>query len=113
VHQLEVLLLLRRYADREWFAREVGRELYTHSISAADEMDRLCKMGFAVRSAEQPEPKWRYQAQSEEYDQLVNELAETYRMYRLKVIDAIFAIPQDSIRQFSDAFRIRSEEDQK
>jgi hypothetical protein len=110
VHQLEVLLLLHRYPERHWFAREVGQELYTHPVSAKDEMTRLKNMGFLTSVAEGVDEEYWYLPQSEYLAEIASGLAESYRSHRLKVIDAIFSHSQENLRQFSDAFRLRKED---
>ncbi len=111
VHQLEVLLLLRRYSDRGWLAREIARELYTEPLAVADELKRLEKLGFltCVSASNPLEDRYRYQAATPELDTVMTDLSEAYRSYRFRVIDAIFATPEDHIKHFSDAFKFRKE----
>lgn len=112
VHQLEVLLLLKRYTDRKWLAREIGQELYTNATAASDELERLASLGFFEVSEDgnAGERRYRYHAKSHDLDAAVIELASAYRNYRVRVIDAIFSRPQDNLRNFSDAFRLGKEE---
>jgi DNA-binding MarR family transcriptional regulator len=111
VHQLEVLLLLERYSDREWKASEIARELYTDPSAVAGEIEHLRKLGMVKILADDVQPsRVKFQPADEELATLAKELAGAYKMYRLRVIDAIFATP-DPLKEFSDAFKFRKEED--
>lgn len=112
VHQLEELLLLQRYNERRWRANEVGRELYTHVMSAEDEMKRLRHMGFVKSEGQPPDELFWYEPSDEQVKRLLEGLAEAYRNYRVRVIDAIFAPSQDALKQFSDAFSLKPREPQ-
>jgi hypothetical protein len=103
VAQLDVLLLLRAAADKEWTVPEVARALVTQPEAAAGWLDDLRQRGLASES----ESRYRYSPASPELDQIVDELAESYAKYRVAVIGLIFARPSERITSFADAFRIR------
>lgn len=107
VHQLELLLLLRRYSERAWLAAEVARELYSEPLAVEDELESLRKMGFLTSvETDNPGKRYRYAPADAETKIAMDELAEAYRNYRVRVIDAIFSRPKQDLKQFSDAFRI-------
>jgi hypothetical protein len=103
VAQLEVLLLVRAAADKEWTASEVARALVTQPEAAAGWLEDLRTRGLATES----EGRYRYRPASAELDQIVDALAESYATYRVAVIGLIFARPSERITSFADAFRIR------
>jgi hypothetical protein len=103
VAQLEVLLLVRAAADKEWTASEVARALVTQPEAAAGWLEDLRGRGLATES----EGRYRYTPASAELDQIVDALAESYATYRVAVIGLIFARPSERITSFADAFRIR------
>jgi hypothetical protein len=103
VAQLEVLLLLRAAADKQWTAAEVARALVTQPEAAAGWLDDLTERGLASESA----GRYRYVPADAQVDRTVDALAESYAKYRVAVIGLIFARPSDRLTEFADAFRIR------
>jgi hypothetical protein len=103
VAQLEVLLLLRAAADKEWTADEVARALVTQSDAAAGWLENLRDRGLARHDS----GRYRYSPSSRELDRTIDALAESYANYRVAVISLIFARPSERITSFADAFRIR------
>jgi hypothetical protein len=103
VAQLEVLLLLRAAADKDWTAPEVARALVTQPEAAAGWLEDLRRRGPARES----EGSYRYRPANRELDAIVDALAESYANYRVAVIGLIFARPSERITSFADAFRIR------
>jgi hypothetical protein len=103
VAQLDVLLLLRAAADKGWSPDEVARALVTQPEAAEGWLVDLTQRGLASER----EGTYRYSPASEELDQVVDELAESYAKYRVAVIGLIFARPSERITSFADAFRIR------
>lgn len=103
VAQLEVLLMLRAAADKEWSASEMARALVTQPEAAAGWLEDLRQRGLASES----EGKYRYTPANDDLDRIVDDLAESYAKYRVAVIGLIFARPSERITLFADAFRIR------
>ncbi|HEV3378330.1 MAG TPA: hypothetical protein VG126_13735 [Thermoleophilaceae bacterium] len=103
VAQLEVLLMLRAAADKEWSASEMARALVTQPEAAAGWLEDLRQRGLASES----EGKYRYTPANDDLDRIVDDLAESYANYRVAVIGLIFARPSERITSFADAFRIR------
>jgi len=103
VAQLEVLLLLRAAADKDWRADEVARALVTKPEAAAGWLENLTQEGLVRRR----DAGYRYVPATRELDTTVDALAESYANYRVAVISLIFARPSEGVTRLADAFRIR------
>jgi hypothetical protein len=103
VAQLEVLLLLRAAADKEWTASEVARALVTQPEAAAGWLDDLAGRELAIDNG----GRYRYAASGAEVERTVDALAESYAKYRVAVIGLIFGRPSEGVTRLADAFRIR------
>lgn len=105
VEQLEILLLLRRNAEKDWSPEEVARELATSSDSAVVRLSDLREAGLVAAVGRQ----FRYEPSSNDLRQAVDDLADSYGRRRVTVIGLIFAKPPDAIRSFAEAFRLKEE----
>lgn len=103
IEKLEVLLLLRARAERSWTAAAVAQELRIMAPSAQTRLDDLTRRGLLVH---EPDGGFRFNPQDSEDAYAVAELARTYATHRVSVITFIFSAPRDSLRDFSDAFRL-------
>ena len=101
VAQLEVLLLLRAAADKDWTAPEVARALVTQPEAAAGWLADLATRGLAT------EDDGRYRYAPADVESTVDALAESYAKYRVAVIGLIFGRPSERVTRLADAFRIR------
>ena len=108
IEKLEVLLLLRANPGRPWTAAAVAGELRIMETSAQGRLDDLTARGLLAHEGGTP-PSYRYAPISGEDAQAVTELASTYAQRRVSVITFIFSQPQDRLRSFADAFRIRKD----
>lgn len=108
VEQLEVLLLLQRTAPTEWNADAIARELRIAPESAGARLQVLRVLGLLDASGGDP-PSFRYAPANGELDRCVRGLAEAYATRRVSVITLIFSKPDDAIRSFADAFRLRKD----
>lgn len=107
IEQLEILLLLASTPHQEWSAAEAAQKLYRQPDSVARCLEDLLKPGiFSVRQ-ESP-PLYRYAANPRQ-DTLVQGLDKAYQIRKDAVIQLIFTRPSDSLRAFSNAFRIRGD----
>jgi len=109
VEELEILLLLRRRADRCWDAAAVAEELRTSESSAAKRLGDLCAGGL-VEEAEASDRGFRYGPGSAWKRAAVDQLAELYAEAPFRVIDMIFAKPIANLRVYADAFRYRKDD---
>lgn len=107
IDQLEILLLLRAQRDRTWTGNQVSDELRSHPTAAAERLESLATAGL-IESDGQTPAGYRFRPASPEMGRLVDGLDQSYRAYRLRVIERVFKKP-DSFQSFADAFRIRKD----
>lgn len=103
VPELEAILLLRESRDHEWTAEEAGKRLYVSTVVAAHVLGTLVEREFVARTQD----RYRYAPASPELAAAVDELAVTYARHLVAVTKLIHSKPSASVRQFSDAFRLR------
>lgn len=108
VEQLEVLLLVRRSPGRAWSAEDMARELYSHPTSIARRFQALLAAGLLRETGV---GYFQYAPRSMELDATVARVEAMYRERRVAVISAIASRSVENVRAFSDAFRIRKQED--
>ena len=106
VELLEVLLLLQRTAPAGWDGEAVARELRIAPESAAARLETLSSQKLLEPLGGAP-PAFRYAPATVDLDRSVRGLAESYASRRVSVITMIFSKPDDTLRSFADAFRIR------
>lgn len=108
VEQLEVLLLARRSPGRSWSASDMARELYSHPSSIAQRYQALLGAGLMRETAP---GFFQYAPRSSELDETVAHVEAMYRERRVAVITVIAEKAAESVRAFSDAFRIRKKKE--
>lgn len=106
IEQIEVLLLLRQHAQRGWTAGEISAELRSAPESVAKRLFDL-SIQKLVDEVDSSEHKYQYRPHTIELKQLVDELAETYRIRKFTVINMIFSKKTDALKDFADAFKIK------
>ena len=109
IEKLEVLLLMRARAEREWNARDVSLELRITEASAAARLQDLTASRLLVEKGNPS--SYRYSPASSEDAQDVAALQETYSTRRVSVISFIFSKPLDRVKGFADAFRLKRDKD--
>lgn len=102
VWALEVLLLLRRTADRSWNAAELALELRANERLVGEQLASLETAGLVACDGE-----CRYAPAAPALDALCGRLETAYRERSGQVIKAIMAGPNDKLQIFADAFRFR------
>jgi hypothetical protein len=105
VEQLEILLLLRSAHTEDWSARRVSEALRTNERSAANRLADLAARGILVATGESP-ILYRYAPTPDSLNNTISTLATLYVHFRFRIIEAIFAKPNDYVRVYADAFRI-------
>ena len=110
IEKLEVLLLLRTQAGREWTARDVSQELRIAETSAAARLADLAARRLVMERGGNP-ASYRYGPASPDDAQDVADLQDTYATRRVSVISFIFSKPLDKVRGFADAFRLKRDKD--
>jgi hypothetical protein len=107
VEQLEVLLITRRSPGRSWSAAEMADELYSHPSSINQRFQAL--LGAKVMRETAP-GHFQYAPESSELDATIGRIDTMYQERRVAVISLIASKPNESVKAFSDAFRIRRKE---
>lgn len=103
--QVEVLLLLHR-ERRGWNAATVGKELRIYAHHSQELLSRLAKIGLLREDA----GTYHYAPRTAELAARVDDLAELYPSFRVPIVALIYAQASRSMRDFSDAFRLRDED---
>lgn len=104
VWALELLLLFRRDPDRSWHADELVRELRGSLAIVTEEMGSLRAAGLVAETAE---GRYRYQPASPRVDQLADGVQKLYAAKPMAIVKAIMAAPNEKLRIFSDAFKLK------
>lgn len=116
--QLEVLLLLADSRQADWNAAEITatlrsqQELVAHALS---DLQGTGLLGIAT-DPKHDLPRYSYQPRDAGMARAVSTLADIYRERRHTVLDIIYSKPlqhrpASRLQAFSDAFRLRSNED--
>ncbi len=108
IEQLEVLLLLKNNAAKEWTAEEVSRALSTQADSAASRLAAFHSQGIVAMKAMPGKTCYQYHASSL-LDATIRALGEAYSEYPVSVISLIYSKPTDKIRTFADPFKFSQE----
>ena len=106
VAQLEILLMLRSAPQKYWTADEITQTLYLQLQMTAQLLSEIVQRGLAIRI----DGGYLYQPTSDADRNAIDRLASIYHERRVAVIAEIFSKPKDSLRAFSDAFRLRRDE---
>jgi hypothetical protein len=104
IEQLEVLLLLRATAGREWSADECSRELRSDLRWIQERLGDFTARGFLVAREVDTTLKYRYAPSSEDLQRLVDVTAGAYKERRLRVINLIYGKIESDVLSFADAF---------
>jgi hypothetical protein len=103
VWAVELLLLLRRDAERSWTHEELIRELRSSHVAVAEALTNLGNAGFILVDA----GRYRYRAGTPPIEASVETLEKLYAVKPAAVIRAVLTSPSEKLRMFSDAFRLK------
>ena len=103
VWSLELLLFLRRYANRAWTPDELIRELRSNRNIVTEALAAFVQ-GGVVR---EEESGFRYGPATGEFDRVVEELAIEYAERPTAVVNAIVEAQSNKLQDFANAFRIK------
>ncbi|MFC3067739.1 hypothetical protein [Phenylobacterium soli] len=103
VWALELLLVLKRDAERCWDAADLVRELRASTMLVNDNLQRFARAGVAVRD---DTGCWRYRPAAPVIADLCEQLEAAYRERPVAIINLISA-PRDPLRSLADAFKFR------
>ena len=110
VEQLEILLLLHDHSDRSWDADAVAGALRLTSGRAGAHLEALAQRQFLdVRIGDAM--RYRYAPVSDAQAAAVRQLAAFYRDNRGPILQHVSARRLRSLQDFSDAFRIREDDE--
>lgn len=102
---LELMLVMMNQPDREWSVDLLVRELRANNIQIAGLLENFRRSGLASETAP---GTWRW-APSPDALALAKKLAAAHAVTPFAVIQAIAAVPDNRLRQFADAFRLRKD----
>jgi DNA-binding IclR family transcriptional regulator len=105
VWNVELLLHLRKSAERSWAPEKLVRELRASASVVTDGLRTLQDGGLV---APDEAGRWRYAPASAAFDGLAGQLERLYRERPTAVTQALFA-RSDKLRTFADAFRLRKD----
>jgi predicted DNA-binding transcriptional regulator len=108
VTELEVLLLLLADRTRGWTAADVARELRISVEFSRNHLAKLSADGILREVAATP-GAYQYGVSTPQLSETVTRLAQLYARNRATIIDLIYSTPNDRIRTFADAFKIRKD----
>jgi hypothetical protein len=103
---LDLLLLMRADPARRWSLNDLSRELRCGQDWLNAELPALVQQTL-VREAEPG--TFSYNPSNMPADSILGWLANAYPQWRFSIIQAIYGRPDDPVRSFADAFRLRKE----
>ena len=103
LEELEVLLLLHEFPERDWSVAEINERLRSQEASIAKWLATL----VAAQLIRSSEGRYRFSPPSDELRQQMAAMADAYRTRRTKVIEFIFSKPNESLLSFAEAFDLR------
>jgi hypothetical protein len=101
---LELLLLLRRERQKSWRVADLVLELRSSEAAVDVALDGLRGAGFVSAEAED---LYRYAPASPELDEVAGRIDAVYAAKPMAVAKAIMSAPNDKLRIFADAFRLK------
>lgn len=109
VTQLEILLLLYSDPQKEWTALAVSSRLSNTESSVKIHLARLASSSLITIRKMSDTLFYRSRTDDSALSASVKQLADAYAKWRFRVIDAIFAEQNENLRNFSESFRLRKE----
>lgn len=103
---LELLLLLRQEPRHAWLIADLVRELRASVSTVNEGLAGLRRIGLVVVDQQ---GAYSLAATTPALEHLATELSELYGLKPRAVTHAILSAPNDRIRTFADAFRIRKD----
>ena len=108
LEQLELLLLLRSQPDRPWTVGQVYEVIRSSQPSLQKGLETFSREGFFAEE-KTALPAFRYAPRNDELRAAVEQVAASYHLSRVRVIEAIFAPKIDPVQTFADAFKLRKD----
>jgi len=104
VYTLELLLLMRRHAGKAWKADELVRELRSSGTAVAEALNRLIRGSLVSESSP---GLYNFAPASPKLERLCAEIEKAYTSMPISVMKALVAAPDEKLRLFSDAFKLK------
>ncbi len=105
VELLEVLLFLRLNKDKSWNSDSIAHELRSSDNSVSKRLGTLKSNGFLEVDSHQT-GYCRYKPGDDDFEEMLEELAEVYKLRKQKVLELIFS-PLKKGRHFANAFLVK------
>jgi hypothetical protein len=100
---LDVLLLLQSARTRAWTIRQVSDEMRSSPLAVEGALQTLHSRGLLGKDGE----TFTFRPGNSELEEKTSRLAACYREKRTAVITTIFSKPNEAVRSFAEAFRIK------
>lgn len=107
VAKLDVLLLLAKNSSRTWTKDTVSQELRSSEFSAVQCLSDLTASGLLHFDGQ----SYRFAPKRAEQALLVTQLIQAYSNFPTRVVQVIYEKPDQRLRSFADAFRLRKDDD--
>ncbi len=101
---LNLLVLMIADPDREWTVALLINELRASNYLVAGLLNLFRQQGLA---SEVKPGLWKWQAKDGEIAAMARRVADAYAVTPMAVLHAIADTPNDRLRQFAEAFRLR------
>jgi hypothetical protein len=108
LEQLEVLLLLSGNPHKWWTATGVYEVVKSNPASVQARLEQMWERGM-LRKESTSEVRYQFAPADQSLWSIVNELRDAYKERPVKVVQAIYSKPPDSVQEFARAFRVRKE----
>jgi predicted transcriptional regulator len=113
VEALEVLFHLFRRKDQSWTSEAISTELRSDPGSVLRRLTDLKRKSLVAedaKSAESDPTRFRYSEPSAEASATIVDLERCFKATPFRVMELIFSKPNDVLRTFADAFRLKKGE---
>jgi hypothetical protein len=104
VYTLELLLLVKRDRHKSWTIGDLVRELRSSDTAVAEALGRMNLAGLVSQN---PEGRYVFAPISVRHEQLAAEIEKAYNSTPMSVVKAIIALPEEKLRAFSAAFKLK------
>ena len=106
VEHLEVLLILHA-KDNGQTTADIFREIQSSQASVSIRLKQLESASLIVQESI---GQYRINRTDEKLQKTLDELSRSYRIMRVRIIEAIYTRRSDAVRTFADAFKLKKKE---
>ena len=104
VYTLDLLLLVKRDRHRSWSAGDLVRELRSSETAVMEALSRMNRAGLVAQNSD---GRFAFAPVSARHEQLAAEIEKAYNSTPMSVVKAIIALPEEKLRAFSAAFKLK------